>query len=74
MQLNVDDDGVFRFEGGSEVAAAAQPADAPTRRVRSFLTIAADRASMNARWERSDDGISWQPWMNIAFTRSDEPW
>jgi hypothetical protein len=71
MQLTIDD-GAFRFEGGSEVATAALPADSPTRRVRSLLTVAADRASMHARWERSDDGNSWQPWMEIAFTRSDD--
>ena len=21
------------------------------------------------RWERSDDGASWQPWMDMTFTR-----
>jgi hypothetical protein len=37
--------------------------------VRSTLTISADRSGMTARWERSDDGASWQPWMDMTFTR-----
>ena len=37
--------------------------------VRSTLTISPDRAGMTARWERSDDGASWQPWMDMTFTR-----
>jgi hypothetical protein len=36
---------------------------------RSTLTLASDRASMTALWERSEDGTTWQPWMDIAFTR-----
>jgi hypothetical protein len=24
---------------------------------------------MTARWERSDDGLVWEPWMNMTFTR-----
>jgi hypothetical protein len=24
---------------------------------------------MTARWERSDDGARWQPWMDMTFTR-----
>jgi hypothetical protein len=71
MQLTIDDDGVFCFEGGGDVATAAQPSDAPSMRVRSFLAVAPDRASMTARWERSDDGITWHAWMDIAFTRGE---
>jgi hypothetical protein len=37
--------------------------------VRSTLTISADRAGMTARWEHSDDGVNWQPWMDMIFTR-----
>jgi hypothetical protein len=37
--------------------------------VRSTLTVSADRSSMTARWERSDDGAVWQPWMSMLFTR-----
>ena len=36
--------------------------------VRSTLTVSADRSGMTARWERSDDGASWQPWMDMTFT------
>jgi hypothetical protein len=68
MRVTVDDEGVFRFTGGPEIAAAAQPTDAATARVRSTLRVAADRGSMTALWERSEDGRSWQPWMHIAFT------
>jgi hypothetical protein len=64
MHLRIDDDGVFRFAGGGEIAPAAHPQDAPTARVRSTLAVASDRASMAARWERSEDGMTWQPWMD----------
>jgi hypothetical protein len=69
MQLRIDDDGVFHFAGGGEIAQAAQPHDTPTARVRSTLTVASDRASMTALWERSEAGTGWQLWMDIAFTR-----
>jgi hypothetical protein len=29
----------------------------------------AGRAGMTARWERSNGGASWQPWMDMTFTR-----
>jgi hypothetical protein len=70
MHLRIDDDGVFHFAGGGEIAPTAQPHDAPTARVRSTLTVASDRASMTARWERSEDDLTWQPWMDIALTRN----
>jgi hypothetical protein len=25
---------------------------------------------MTALWERSEDGITWHPWMDMTFTRS----
>jgi hypothetical protein len=68
MQVTIDDIGVFRFAGGGDVASNAQPADVPTSRVRSTLTVADDRRSMTAVWERSADGITWEPWMNIEFS------
>jgi hypothetical protein len=68
MQLTIDDDGIFHFFGGPDIAQAAQPTDGSTARVRSTLTVAADRSSMRALWERSVDGDSWQPWMDIAFS------
>jgi hypothetical protein len=67
--VTVDHEGVFHFTGGPEIAAAAQPTDASTARVRSTLSVAPDRRSMMALWERSEDGHSWKPWMNITFTR-----
>jgi hypothetical protein len=70
MMVTIDDDGVFQFTGGPQVAPAAQPTDVPTARVRSTLTIAQDGQSMTALWERSDDGTNWQPWMDISFTRT----
>jgi hypothetical protein len=72
MHVSIDDGGTFHFAGGSDVAQAAQPQDAPAAGVRSTLTIAEDRRSMKALWERSEDGTSWQPWMDLTFSRSDE--
>jgi hypothetical protein len=71
MHLRIDEDGVFHFAGGGEIAPAAQPQDIPTARVRSTLTVAGDRMSMTAQWERSEDGMTWQPWMDIAFTMAE---
>ena len=73
MELNVDDEGVFHFVGGPEIAPAAHPANASTARVRSTLTVASDGDSMTAFWERSEDGVSWQSWMNMTFTRRRQP-
>jgi hypothetical protein len=70
MKLRIDDDGTFRFSGGGDIAAAAQPGNAPTVQVRSTLRVSEDRASMKAFWERSENGIDWEPWMDITFTRS----
>jgi hypothetical protein len=70
MSLMIDEDGVFHFAGG-DVAPIAQPTDESTARVRSTLTIADGRRSMTALWERSEDGITWHPWMDISFMRSD---
>jgi hypothetical protein len=70
MQAGVDEQGVWRFTGGGDVAPVAQPASADAGgAVRSTLTISPDRSGMTARWERSDDGVSWQPWMDVSFTR-----
>jgi hypothetical protein len=72
MHMAIGDDGVFRFVGGGEIARSAQPSDVPTARVRSALTVAHDRNSMTARWERSEDGTIWHHWMDIRFTRIDD--
>ena len=70
MRAKVDEQGVWTFTGGSDVAPVAQPLDAEGGgAVRSTLRISANRSGMRARWERSDDGASWQPWMDMTFTR-----
>lgn len=69
MHLAIDDSGVFHFGGGPEIASAARPANSPPEHVRSTLTVAEDRGSMTALWERSEDGSSWHPWMDISFRR-----
>lgn len=71
MLVTIDEDGVFHFAGGPDIAPTAQPTDAPTARVRSTLTVAEDRRSMTALWERSEDGTTWHRWMDISFARSD---
>ena len=72
MRLTIDELGVFHFEGGPDVAKAAQPVSAPTDRVRSTLRVTGDRSSMTALWERSDDGRAWHPWMDMRFTRMEQ--
>jgi hypothetical protein len=70
MRARVDEQGVWRFTGGGDVAAVARPASSGAGgAVRSTLTVKADRSGMTARWERSDDGARWQPWMDMVFTR-----
>lgn len=70
MRAEVDDQGVWTFTGGADVAPVAQPTSADTGgAVRSTLRVSADGKSMTATWERSDDGATWQSWMDMAFTR-----
>jgi hypothetical protein len=69
MHVTVDEDGIFHFAGGPDVAPAAKSKDTRAERVRSTLRVAEDRRSMTAEWERSEDGKTWVPWMHIAFTR-----
>jgi hypothetical protein len=40
-------------------------------RVRSTLTVGAERKTMSARWERSEDGTIWLPWMDVRFVSID---
>ena len=65
MHLRIDDDGVFHFAGGGEIAPAAQPQDAPTR-VRSTLTV----ARTEHRWRHGGNDPKTarrgKPWMEIA--------
>jgi hypothetical protein len=68
MSVKVDDQGVWTFAGGGDVAPAAQPASADSRgAVRSTLIVSPDGAGMTAKWERTDDGSIWQPWMDVKF-------
>jgi len=71
MRVRIDDSGAWQFTGGAEIAPAARPeAVAPAQgAVRSTLRIADDQKTMSAFWERSDDGVTWLPWMEIGFTR-----
>jgi hypothetical protein len=71
MHLTIDDDGVFHFTGGADIASAAQPTDTPTVRVRSTLRVADDRRSMTALWERSEDETHWLRWMEMTFQRTE---
>jgi hypothetical protein len=31
--------------------------------------VSLDGNGMTANWERWDDGATWQPWMDMTFTR-----
>jgi Protein of unknown function (DUF1579) len=69
-RARVDEQGAWRFTGGGAVAAVARTFFADGNGVmRSTLTVSPDRSGMTARWERGDDGASWQPWMEVTFTR-----
>ena len=70
MRARVDDEGVWTFTGGGDVAQVALPesADVPGA-VRSTLTVSDDRNTMTALWERTDSQSVWQPWMDMTFTR-----
>jgi hypothetical protein len=58
------------YDNLGNITSVARPAAADAGgAVRSTLTVSPDRAGMTARWERSDDGVSWQPWMDMTFTR-----
>ena len=70
MIASVSTDGVWTFEGGGEVAESATPvAEMASAGVRSTLTVAADRRSMHAHWERTTDGRTWVSWMMVDFLR-----
>jgi hypothetical protein len=70
MRARVDEHGVWTFTGGGDVAVVARPTSASTSgAVRSTLTVNPDGSNMTARWERCNDDASWQPWMDMIFTR-----
>ncbi|HEX6165627.1 MAG TPA: VOC family protein [Acidimicrobiales bacterium] len=75
MRASVDAGGVWTFVGGADVAAAARTGAAvpAAGAVRSTLTVADDGRSMTALWERADDGATWEPWMDMRFTRAPAP-
>ena len=54
MTASVDDNGVWTF------------ADKKTR---ATLTVAPDRCTMSAKWERTTDGKRWTHWMDMHFTK-----
>ena len=56
MRVSIDDDGVFHFVGGAEIAPTAQPRGAPTARVRSTLTVAEDRRVDRAAQHHAEVG------------------
>jgi hypothetical protein len=70
MNAKVEEHGVWIGTGGGDVAAVARPSTADASgAVRSTLRVSTDRGSMTAKWERSDDGVTWQDWMDMTFTR-----
>lgn len=71
MRVRIDESGAWRFSGGPDIAPAARPgAVAPTTGgVRATLRVGEDRTTMAAVWERTEDGATWVPWMDIRFTR-----
>ena len=62
------DDGAASDAGaaGDEAAAADEAAPGDSA-VRSTLRVAPDGRSMTALWERADDGVTWEPWMEMRF-------
>lgn len=70
MRATVDTEGTWTFTGGADAAEAAQPEGyARDGAVRATLRVAEDRSRMHALWERCDDGATWEPWMDVRFTR-----
>jgi Protein of unknown function (DUF1579) len=70
MRARVDEQGTWTFTGGGDVASVARPSSVGVSgAVRSTLTVSPDRSTMTAWWERCDDDASWQPWMDMIFTR-----
>jgi len=70
LRADVDDRGVWTFTGGGDVAPVARPsAGDQSGTVRSTLTVSPDGGGMVAEWERSEDGSTWERWMDMTFTR-----
>jgi hypothetical protein len=75
MRARGDGAGVWTFSARAEIP-TARTSDIPTAGVvRSKLTVAGDRRSMTALWERADDGETRVPgWMCAsALNRAGRP-
>ena len=72
MRACVDGAGAWTFAGGADIALAARSGDAPVDGVlRTSLTIAQDRRSMTALWERADGGTPGFNGWTCGFTLID---
>jgi hypothetical protein len=62
MRAQVDEQGVWRFTGGGDVAAAARPPSADASgTVRSILTVSPDGSGMTARWSAATTAPAGSP-------------
>src|SRR5262245_10370807 len=65
-------DEVVRPPFGADIGPAARPTDRARGKVRSTLGSAEERRSMTAPCGSDPrDGTTWQPWMDMTFTRRD---
>jgi hypothetical protein len=73
MRVQIDQVGAWHFTGGGDIAPAGRVDDdaVGAQAVRSTLRVAADRQTMTAFWERTHDGETWQPWMDIRSLAAD---
>jgi hypothetical protein len=64
----------FDSQGVVTVMQASRGADGSLmfagEKARAKLIVGADGNTMQAHWERSDDGLTWLPWMDLRFTRA----
>lgn len=54
MYANLNNDSTWTFKGETE---------------RCAITINDNGNTLNGRWERADDGINWQPWMEVKLVK-----
>ena len=54
MQASIEQEGVMKIIGD---------------KMRSTLSASEDGQQMQAHWERSEDGITWIPWMDMQFSK-----
>jgi len=55
MYMTITGDGIFKINGDL---------------MRSTLIVSKDGKDMTAQWEKSVNGISWELWMNMKFTKA----